>query len=322
MVRYNPASSYTWIALEETAAAADSGSELFDFIAARKKNDADAAAMANALLFIKDKDIEARDKRIDSMDSGYPLLCRKLIKDAEKLNVKWGNRKKLAGLEKYFRIGDYPAIIRELSFIAADAEDISDKRRALLKFSIGHKNANLALLAYSELAKDAGIIENLFEMPFDIAKIILPKPFGKCVSEAANEFNIDEAVILSVMKSESLFKHDVRSTAGALGLMQVLPSTAKPVAASIKMTEYSLYDPCDSIRIGTKHLSGLKNIYGSDERMLFAAYNAGSRNLSKWRGISAVKGNAAFADKIPFDETRLYVLKTIRHSIQYRIFYP
>jgi len=127
---------------------------------------------------------------------------------------------------------------------------------------------------------------------------------------AAN-YDIDPALLAAVIEQESKFRADAKSSAGAIGLMQLQPATAKGIAirtGGSKFVLSDLYDPELNIRYGSWYLHHLMVKYGN-ERLALAAYNAGQQNVDRWRAEG--KG-------IEFPETRAYVDKVERLKGIYR----
>ena len=96
------------------------------------------------------------------------------------------------------------------------------------------------------------------------------------VQKYSKEFDIEEALIFSIIKNESNFKKDIVSNKKAIGLMQILEPTKKDVEKILKQENLDLYKEEDNILVGTKYISILKQKYNSIE-LAIAAYNAGPR---------------------------------------------
>lgn len=122
----------------------------------------------------------------------------------------------------------------------------------------------------------------------------------EAVIRYAREYRLSPALLLAVMKAESSFDPTVISKAGAVGLMQLIPETA------IRHGVRNLYDTRDNIGGGARHLRYLLDRFHGNIRLALAAYNAGEKNVDRYRQIP------------PFKETRLYVKKVMGYYRDYR----
>jgi soluble lytic murein transglycosylase len=127
-----------------------------------------------------------------------------------------------------------------------------------------------------------------------------PYRYEAIVRGHAANYHVDGALLAAVIYAESKFRADARSDSGAIGLMQLLPSTAEGIAKRTGGTQFrvaDLYDPEINVRYGSWYLRHLLDKYGN-ERTALAAYNAGQENVDRWRAEDA---------GIAFAETRSYV---------------
>ena len=132
-----------------------------------------------------------------------------------------------------------------------------------------------------------------------------PLAYEQIVRGHARHYRLDPALLAAVIYQESKFRSDVISDSGAIGLMQLLPATAKGIAVHTGGSRFrvtDLYDPEINVRYGAWYLRHLLDKYG-DEKTALAAYNAGQDNVDRWRR----EGRG-----IVFAETRHYV-KRVEH---------
>lgn len=128
----------------------------------------------------------------------------------------------------------------------------------------------------------------------------------------AAHYRLNPALLAAVIEQESKFNADARSSAGAIGLMQLQPATAKGIAIHTGGSGFVLSDltnPEINVRYGAWYLRHLLDKYGNDERTALAAYNAGQTNVDEWRR----KG-----ESVQFPETRAYVDRVERLKGIYR----
>ena len=136
---------------------------------------------------------------------------------------------------------------------------------------------------------------------------------------------LPRALALAITRQESEFDRFAKSPAGAVGLMQLLPSTAKETARKndIAFDEDRLYEADYNITLGSFYLRRLIGVYDGSLPMAIAAYNAGGGNVNKWikkfgRPHNSVEGMIDWIEKIPFSETRNYVQRVLENLQIYR----
>ena len=145
-------------------------------------------------------------------------------------------------------------------------------------------------------------------------------PYRDLASTYARENDLDEAWVYGLMRQESRFVDYARSVAGAQGLMQIMPATAKWVAAQMglkKNADREMAKPEHNIRFGTYYL---KRIYDSLEQspvLATAGYNAGPGRARRWQAETPLEG-AVYVESIPFTETREYVKKVLANAMYYQ----
>ncbi len=144
-------------------------------------------------------------------------------------------------------------------------------------------------------------------------------PFRDALGENARALQLEEALVLGLVRQESRFVPGIRSSVGAAGLMQLMPATAKWVARRMGMQDYSWQRVTDAqvnAALGTYYLRHVLDDLGGNSVLAAAAYNAGPGRARKWRDTRALEG-AIYAETIPFNETRDYVKKVMSNTMYY-----
>ena len=154
-------------------------------------------------------------------------------------------------------------------------------------------------------------------IPLRIQKIIYKKDYKEYVQKYAQEYNVDENLIYALIKAESNFNSNAKSSKDAIGLMQLMESTAQDVCKKtdlqISSDELSekLLEPDININIGTKYLSILIQKYGNIE-IAITAYNAGIGTVDNWIEKGIINSDGSNVENIPYKETNNYVRKILR----------
>lgn len=152
----------------------------------------------------------------------------------------------------------------------------------------------------------------------------LPLSEAAVIRRQAAEKHLDPALIAAVIYAESKFEPRP-SSAGAEGLMQILPETAYFIAhlsGGSRFTAEDLQTPSINVAYGSYYLRYLLDHYGGRELPAIAAYNAGLSNVDAWSAHAAAGGGRLAVGDIPFPETREYVQRVLAAQREYRASYP
>jgi soluble lytic murein transglycosylase len=187
----------------------------------------------------------------------------------------------------------------------------SRRRRLLGLTAVG---ALAALLAATLLPRLGDVAQDL----------TLPLRHADIIRQQAQEKDLDPELIAGVIYQESRFR-DQTSPAGARGLMQITPATARYIANLSGGTRFVIEDlatPQVNIAYGSFYLRYLLDQYDGDEVVALAAYNGGETNVNRWLADADAEGRDFEVDDIPFAETRAYVDKVLEARDDYAEAYP
>jgi soluble lytic murein transglycosylase len=164
--------------------------------------------------------------------------------------------------------------------------------------------------------------EALRETP-EYWQALFPFPYKKLIFDWSAKRQLNPFLVTALIRQESRFEKEIKSPAGATGLMQVMPSTAEWIAPQINLKDYSLTDPTDNVNMGTWYFDHTHQTYNNNSALAVASYNAGPGNVSKWLAEFDNADPDAFVEKIPFRETKGYVESVFGNYWNYlRIYDP
>lgn len=155
-------------------------------------------------------------------------------------------------------------------------------------------------------------------MPVWYARTVYPLDHEDLIRQSSRRYDLDPALVVAVIYAESGFREGAVSEHGAIGLMQLLPATAKEIALRTGGERFEvadLRDPRVNIRYGSNYLRYLLDRYDGSQVEALAAYHAGARNVDRW---VARAGGEVTLDTIPFDDTRAYVSEVVNLADVYR----
>src|SRR3954449_3255746 len=154
-----------------------------------------------------------------------------------------------------------------------------------------------------------------------VREIALPLRHEDIIRQQARDKGLDPALIAAVIYAESRFRDGQTSAAGAQGLMQITPATARMIArkaGGVAFTVRDLGTPQVNIAYGAWYLRYLMGRYAGNEAFALAAYNGGEGNVDRWIATAKERGEALTIKAIPFSETRTYVQRVRDAKRQYR----
>ena len=155
---------------------------------------------------------------------------------------------------------------------------------------------------------------------WDDLELRFPLEHRADIDANAQQRQLDSAWVFAVIRQESAFMPDARSPAGALGLMQLMPGTARSVARELQQRtphRSDLLQPTTNIELGTAHLRQVMDQLDENRVLATAAYNAGIHRVRSWLPEQTTSADL-WVETVPFSETRLYLKRVLTYAIIYR----
>jgi soluble lytic murein transglycosylase len=211
------------------------------------------------------------------------------------------------------------------NYLAFDLDELASTQ-ALKYLGSPDKNlvASLAFKLSSEgqhypalrLARDA-INRGLGAQYPELYGLVYPRAWADIIAEGAAIPGIPEALAYAIIRSESVFDPTSVSYAGAVGLTQLMPSTASETAKGLKMKSYSLTDPRDNVRIGMTYYSYMLNRFGRKPIRAMFAYNAGPGRMQTWAKESGELPDDVLLETLNIAQPRQYAKNIIQAALAY-----
>lgn len=152
---------------------------------------------------------------------------------------------------------------------------------------------------------------------------LYPLPYLQTIETWSQKRKVNPLLVLALMRQESRFMPTIRSRAGAVGLMQMMPPVAASIAKQIDVEEYSLENTNDNINLGVALLASDHSIFSNNSLLALASYNAGAGNVRQWVNQKPLTDPDEFVESIPFPETKDYVKQVFGNYWNYlRLYHP
>jgi soluble lytic murein transglycosylase len=222
--------------------------------------------------------------------------------------------------------------------LAYELTALNDMRNAMLEIRANRKreNGSYADALLADLYNSTGNSELMMlslrrafpqlatveqdSVPRYFLAMYYPMKYRDHIIEDSKRNGLDPFLVMGLIHQESFYDPKAKSSVGALGLMQLMPSTGKELAARLG-TSSNLTDARTNLRLGTAHFKMLVNLFGGNSELAIAAYNAGQGRVAQWRRTLPHPMDE-FLEAIPFRETRTYVKHVVMLASAYRRMYP
>lgn len=213
------------------------------------------------------------------------------------------------------KLSGNPSLIRarELFLVGLEGRGRSEWNAAIRNLDISHKR-QAAVLAHRWGWHSRAIATAAESGDYADLELRYPLPHRGAFELFSSEAHIRESWAYSVARSESLFMRDIRSSAGAIGVMQLMPETGRRTAREISYPykgRNTLTDPSSNIRLGTFYLGKMYQRFGEHTALATAAYNAGPLRVEAWMPTLGAVDARIWIENIPFNETRNYVRRVL-----------
>jgi peptidoglycan lytic transglycosylase len=205
-------------------------------------------------------------------------------------------------------LGNNPAIQRakELMALGFIGEARQEWLWALASLSLPERQA-AAQLAKQWAWYDLAIVGASKANIHNDVKLRFPFAYRRSVLAAARKAHLNSAWVWAIMRQESAFMWNARSSAGALGLMQIMPSTGRQLARGLALRRVDLLDPEQNIRLGSTYLRQLLKLFDGNATLATASYNVGPNRVKHFQGLYQRLPKDVWVEILPWKETRDYV---------------
>jgi soluble lytic murein transglycosylase len=250
-----------------------------------------------------------------SSGTPYRLKALKYSSGNEKLTVLFQVLNNLY-FENHTKLAEY--IIRKFMY---ENKYLLKYQEGFLKLLLNQMQYNFAIsLIYQHYTNIEKIGKDYFYK--QILQYDYPLAYRYFVKQSQQASELPKYIINAVMREESKIRHEVESRAGAVGLMQLMPQTARYLNKFLKLKgELDLKKPEVNIKIGAFYLKRLFKRYKGNLYHILAAYNAGPTNANRWIKKANIEQEKYFLESISYSETRNYVKRVLKSFYIYQILY-
>lgn len=161
---------------------------------------------------------------------------------------------------------------------------------------------------------------DLSELPREAWELLFPLPYWDVIRRESQRRGVDPFLVAGLIRQESRFDSEAVSSAGALGLMQLMPPTARQLDRNRRLSRERILEPERNIRLGVLHLSQLLRRFDDNVEKAVAAYNGGGTRVAQW-SKELPADIPAFVESIPLEQTRNFVYIVLRNYQFYRDLY-
>jgi soluble lytic murein transglycosylase len=288
---------------------------------------------ARRLQYWKARCLEKLGRAGEATETGRPLTCA----DPPDLYARFASEWKLpcAGAEASEPAENSGEFVRVDELLRLRLYDEARDEAAALSDSRGKKLRQAAAsFALGDFASSSALVKSAFpemgtaresSVPEQWRRLYYPIDPDGAVESSAREFGLDRSLWLALVRQESAFNSRARSRAGAVGMTQLMPGTARRLSRKVLRKKFQnafLYDPAVNVRLGASYLRSLLDEFDNDKLMAVASYNAGPGRIRGFLRDNPDLAADTRLESLPFPETRDYVRRVFLFAESYRELYP
>ena len=239
----------------------------------------------------------------------------------------WKNigSKKTPRVEKLMRLKLYEDAAIELKgAIRLDRSNLKDSYYNLIICYQRRKEFQKAHLYAEKLATFESLRDENQAIPLELYQLLYPVYYTDIIKKNSKKYEIDPLFVASMIREESRYNTEGVSWVGALGLMQIMPSTGRDLARRIKLRRFHtnmLFDPEINIQMGTWYMKNLMDKFENNHALVAGAYNGGPGRMQRWLRERDISDLDEFIEDISITETRRHIKKVIDSYHIYRELY-
>lgn len=162
-------------------------------------------------------------------------------------------------------------------------------------------------------------------IPIELYRRLYPLYYADLLQKHTTKYDIDPLFVAAMIREESRYNADIVSSAGAIGLMQIMPANGPEFASRLKIPRFStkmLYNPDINIQMGSWYMKSLMNQFDNNHALVAGAYNGGPGRMRRWIKAKQIADLDEFIEDIGIDQTRRHIKKVIDSYIIYQELYP
>ncbi len=220
------------------------------------------------------------------------------------------------------RLASHPAAVKAYELWKLNKNMSARREWNHLKSQLNqNEKRQLAMVSHQWGWHDQSIISLAESGMYDAVNMRFPIAYESLMSQAANTVELDLSLSLAIARKESVFMPDARSHVGAVGLMQLMPYTARYIAQKEKLPKQfskQLTDPQTNITLGTHYLKYLMDYHKGNTILAAASYNAGKHKVEKWIPQNEQLPADIWIEVVPYKETRSYIKNVLAYQQIYR----